>query len=373
MNYQNTDTWRDARPAFLCDVAAIETWLEDRAAQGYRLIDFRRMNGIFVRDEPTPCRYRLEPLSKKETAPDPDRAEAYQEMGWTYAATLGRAFHVWRCDDPAAPELDTDPVVQAEGYGYLKRRLLRELLWMPLAVLLLVALEVWFCLRDEFPLWSVLYDQAPGILTFRAVAMAAVLAAAVWEYRGIRRLLHRLKTGVPLDRPAPYRWQKRLSKIMTVLIVCLYCSNLVSDLLGGFWPMRDPAEALCVDLAVLDPEAAVEHTSADFKVHELAPRMHRTSQSTADFARSLHAEYYCLRTAALAPALERDLLKWRTHYGENAMEQLDGTPLDGFWWRDTGNSQEVVAALGRNVLFLRYEGPADLRAAGTYLAEMLEK
>lgn len=100
--------------------------------------------------------------------------------------------------------------------------------------------------------------------------------------------------------------------------------------------------------------------------------MYRTSQSTADFARSLHTEYYRLRTAALAPALERDLLKWRTHYGDSAMEQLEGTPLDSFWWRDLGGSQEVVASLGRNVLFLQYEGPADLRAAGAYLAEVLE-
>lgn len=372
MKYQNTDTWRDARPAFLCDVAAIETWLEDRAAQGYRLVDFKGTNGIFVRDEPKPCRYRLGPLPKKETAPAPELAAAYQEMGWTYAATIGRAFHVWRCDDPAAPELDTDPVVQAEGYGYLKRRLLRELLWAPLAVLLLIALEVWLRLGDEFPLWSVLHDQAPGLLPFRAAAIAAALAAALWEYRGIRRLLHRLKTGVPLDRPAPYRWQKCLSKIMTVLIVCLYCSNLASGLLGGFWPMSDPKEALRVDLAALDPGAAVERTSADMKIHELAPRMYRTSQSSAGFARSLHTEYYHLCAAALAPALERDLLRWRTHYGDSAMEQLEGTPLDSFWWREVDGGQEVVAVLGRNILLLQYEGPADLRASAAYLAEALE-
>lgn len=373
MKYKNMDTWRDARPAFLCDVAAIETWLEDWAAQGYRLIDFKGMNGIFVRDEPTPCRYRLAPLPKKETAPDPDRAEAYQEMGWIYVATMAGTFHVWRCDDPAAPELDTDPVVQAEGYGYLRRRMLRELLWLPLAVLLLIALEVWSCVRDEFPLWSVLHDQAPGVLTFQAVSILILLAAAVWEYRGIRRLLHRLKTGVPLDRPVPYRRQRRLGRLLTVLIICLYCSNLVSGLLGGFWPMRDPERAAYVDLAVLDPGAAVEYTSADLKVHELAPRMYRTSQSTADFERGLHTEYYCLRTAALAPVLERDLLEWRTHYGDSPMEKLEGTPLDSFWWRDIGGSQEVVAVLGRNVLFLGYEGPVDLRTAGAYLAEALEK
>lgn len=373
MKYQDTDTWRDARPAFLGDVAAIETWLEDWAAQGYRLTGFKGMYGIFVQAEPQSCRCRLEPLAKKEKAPALDRAEAYREMGWVYVATMGKAFHVWRCDDPAAPELDTDPVVQAEGYGYLKRRLLRELLWLPLAVLLLLALGVWAYTLEDFPLWSVLHEQAPGVLTLWAVAVPALLAAAVWEYRVMRRLIHRLKTGIPLDRPAPYRRQRRLARLAMALCICLICSNLASDLLGGFWSMRDPEKALVVDLAVLDPEAAVEHTSAQVKVHELAPRMYRTSQFTADLSRSLQTEYYHLRAAALVPALERDVLGWRTRYGDSAMERLEDSRLDSFWWRDTGGRQEVVAVLGRNVLFLGYEGPVDLRAAGAYLAEALEK
>ena len=373
MNNQNMETWRDARPAFLCDVAAIETWLEDWAAKGYRLVGFRGMNGVFVKDEPKTCRYRLEPLARKEKAPDPDRAAVYDEMGWTYAATMGKAFHIWRCDDPAAPELDTDPVVQAEGYGYLKRRLLRELLWLPLVVLLLAALAVWSYGLDDTPLWSLLRDQAPGILTFRLLSFLALSAASVWEYRVMHRLLHRLKTGIPLDRPAPYRWQRRLGKIFTALILCIFCSNLVSDLLGGFWPMWDSERAVYVDLAVLEPGASVERISAETKVHELAPRMYMTNQSTADFKSSLHTEYYRLRAAALVPALERDLLEWWSHYGDGPLKKLEEARLDSFWWRDNGSSQEVVASLGRNVLFLRYEGPADLRAVGAYFAEALEK
>ena len=69
MNNQNMETWRDARPAFLGDVAAAETWLEDWAAKGYRLVGFRGMNGVFVKDELKTCRYRLEPLARKEKPP----------------------------------------------------------------------------------------------------------------------------------------------------------------------------------------------------------------------------------------------------------------------------------------------------------------
>ena len=145
---------------------------------------------------------------------------------------------------------------------------------------------------DDTPLWSLLRDQAPGILTFQLLSFLALGTASVWEYRVVHRLLHRLKTGIPLDRPAPYRWQRRLSKILTALILCIFCSNLVSDLLGGFWPMWAPEQAVSVDLAVLEPGASVEHISTETKVHELAPRMYVTNQSTADFESSLYTEYY---------------------------------------------------------------------------------
>lgn len=64
------------------DVAAIETWLEDRSREGYRLVGFRGGCGHFDRDTPPqPCRYRLKPLLKKEKAPDPEWAETYRELG----------------------------------------------------------------------------------------------------------------------------------------------------------------------------------------------------------------------------------------------------------------------------------------------------
>ena len=128
------DSYDELRPANIYDVAANETWLEDQSAQGWHLTGFSGWSGLFARGEPKHCRYRMQPLPKKEKAPDPALMEAYQEMGWTYVATLPGTFHVWRCDDPGAPELDTDPVVQGLGYGYLRRRMVRDRVWNLLAL-----------------------------------------------------------------------------------------------------------------------------------------------------------------------------------------------------------------------------------------------
>ena len=100
--------YKELRPANIYDVAANETWLEDMARSGYRLIRMTNWSGVFVKDEPKPSRYRMQPLTRKESRPEEAQVETYRELGWEYAGTIAGCFHVWRCDDPTAPELDTD-------------------------------------------------------------------------------------------------------------------------------------------------------------------------------------------------------------------------------------------------------------------------
>ena len=57
-------------------MAANETWLEDMAKQGYRLVRMTSWSGVFEKTEPFSCRYRMQPLAKKEKAPPPEVMEA---------------------------------------------------------------------------------------------------------------------------------------------------------------------------------------------------------------------------------------------------------------------------------------------------------
>ena len=108
--------YQEFRPVELFDVAVMESWLEERDREGYHLLRFRGLRGIFYQDRSVaPSRYRLQPLLRKEKSPPQEMTEAYRELGWAYVCTLAGTFHVWRCEDPDAPELDTDPVVQGMG------------------------------------------------------------------------------------------------------------------------------------------------------------------------------------------------------------------------------------------------------------------
>ena len=98
-------------PGYVEDVAAWQARLEDLAAKGWFYVPswilFRFAS--FERGRPKTVRYRLEPAAKKEGCPDWERRETYRALGWEYVDTIGKTMHLWRCDDPEAPELHTDP------------------------------------------------------------------------------------------------------------------------------------------------------------------------------------------------------------------------------------------------------------------------
>ena len=73
----------------------------------------------FRREEPRPVRYRLTAarlegnvLFGPPDAPDAGEEALYAETGWHFICRQ-REFFIYACDDPAAPELHTDPAVQA--------------------------------------------------------------------------------------------------------------------------------------------------------------------------------------------------------------------------------------------------------------------
>lgn len=110
------------------DIAGMESWLEDMAEKGY----FLDRDGVFLgiaifRLEPAKtARYRLEATATKggifssQTDPEEEAVAFHQDMGWDYCGRWGQ-FWVYRCDDPLAPELHTDPRVQALSFRGLTR------------------------------------------------------------------------------------------------------------------------------------------------------------------------------------------------------------------------------------------------------------
>lgn len=385
--------YKELRPANIYDVAANETWLEDMARQGWRLAGFTGWSGVFEKSDPAQCRYRMSPLLKKEKAPDPEWAGTCAQMGWAYVGTIQGAFHVWRCDDPDAPELDTDPVVQGEGYRYLERRMVRDGIGCLLLTAALLA-AVSLLPASGTPLLNALERCAPGELLLRQVGGLSFLVLLACEVRSILRLGRSLRAGIPLARPRPYRRQKWLARVCVgamvgILVLSMLGSGHAIDgsTLAGGRHLNDrdgrlDPEVVYADLRDLDglTEDPV-FMGCKTKAQELAPRIYTVRQymDLPDGTQAaVHSNYYCLLTEGLARQLERELAQSRPGSlgvsPHGALEPIASDALDGFWWtRSDYDGQYVVARLGRKVLAVQYEGPTDLHAAEGYFAELLTR
>lgn len=126
MEEQNERLVHRICPCFAHDMEGIQTWLEDLAKEGLMMEPEGRTLTIFSfrRGAPQKVRYRLEAVAPRgfwsaSDGPDWEMRKTFAQMGWKYLDYFG-SFHIYRCDDPQAPELNTDPTIQASTLQGLK-------------------------------------------------------------------------------------------------------------------------------------------------------------------------------------------------------------------------------------------------------------
>lgn len=368
-----------------CDMAAFETWLEDRAGEGWELDSIGPRLTDFRGAPPAHVRYRLTPLPRKEQKPAADFLDMAAVCGWEYVATVNNAFHLWRCGDPAAPEMENDPVAQAEGYRYIARRMTRNLA-LTVGLILLLALLLW-TLRSETPLLA-LARMPLFWLPGAALYFGWGLGTAIHQWQRMRRTLKKLRAGIPMDRPVAWKRARLAQRITLFAGVPLYLLLVFGRNFADGRNIADRpaamAEARYVDITRLDPdlEGDVEFWSAETKRTEVFPRIYKVEQvewvprggSGWYSNTTAETEYYRLWTEGMAAEVELELTKQYERYWNGNTEVLPAPELDSFRWcrYDSGDEQYALARLGNAVLHVRYAGKADLREHTAYLAELLQ-
>lgn len=391
MSETKTYDWDyDARlPAGLYDVAANETWLEEMAAKGYAIQRIQGMRVYFVKGEAKAVRFRMQPLQRKGETVEDDRLAVYRDLGWEYVGSVGDLYHLWCCGDPAAPELDTDPVVQADGYRYLKRRMVRTAVTEAVIILSVLLLCAALTAGGSTALRSTLRETVPLRTLCSTIALICLIPWEIMEVVTMLRLLKRLKTGIPLVRPRPYRTKQWVQRVMLgsyLAFIILQGVNLFwpvgnGDILG--WSAMDgdapKAGMVYVDVTELEPpDDVVEFDFAITKFHELAPQvtqvqmqqLHQVSPGHYLVTANADTTYYDLRFQCLAPVLVNDIRC--TYRNWEPFEEVNSLHLDRFLITDhTGRGNIAIAVKGKRVLELFYSGQTDLRALDAYFAELL--
>ena len=185
-------------------------------AKGWRLTARVSWFAVLERAEPTPCRVRIQPRAPEERADWEARLEVYRDLGWTCAAQMGD-YEVYYCDDPAAAELESDPVAQKWAWDKSLKSDWRQG-WLEL--FLFVALAAFLLY-----LWLLAGDKVEWFLQMGPELVLGWLLCAVGIFGGVRKLLGVWRTRDLLDAgvapPHTGNWRKsrRLMAVTALLLL----------------------------------------------------------------------------------------------------------------------------------------------------------
>lgn len=210
-------------PCSKYDISGMESWLEDMAAQGLFLDRDGVFLGVatFVRKEPAALRFRLEATDTQGGMfspthdPDEDVIAFHQDMGWLYRGRFGQ-FHIYATEDPNAPELHTDPRVQALTFQALNKFQRTELTGIAWYTFLF-----WFFHGSVLFTLTVAWGLAKTLLllgfllSFPVVKLIALARMA--------KLKRQLKAGIPLSHRAEYR---NKAKWVYTGRLCRWCAGI---------------------------------------------------------------------------------------------------------------------------------------------------
>lgn len=232
------------------DPESAESWLTDLAARGLHLSPQGVFGPWFIFEEGAGAavRYRLEAVGRvrafSDGEPESEVLELTAACGWEYLDRWGE-FYIFRTADPAAPELNSDPLVQAIPLRQSRDRVLRDLLWATLwhgAVHSLLFMGVaGFWLRGGVALLAALLGALPTLV---------VLATVGWEWgvRAVRavkleRLRRRLARGEDLNHRKDW-WRglhrHRVRQTLDLLSLAVLVGVLVFALTWDDTPHRVP-------------------------------------------------------------------------------------------------------------------------------------
>lgn len=308
-------------PAFR--VEAFQTWLEDMAQKGLLLEGDSILLGIatFVPGPPRAVRYRLEPVEKTATflsgndAPEAGAVELNAQFGWEYVTRYGQ-FFIYRCADPDAPELHTDPEIQRTSLKALKRRTAKNLL----GGVIYTALLIWLHLGSMLSIACAFLGTT--LVVCGLAMLLESLGYRLTELHHLKQLCQRLKRGEPPTGRGDWRRGRqlfRLRSVLSVLVLPVWLFAVYCSTPDAVYPVQDdlqplpfatfsdvyPEQEITLETKIVDSEIRVYTDLLFPETLEYAWHGDITFSPTDTAYSVLHCNYH----RAVSPFLARQLAR----------------------------------------------------------------
>lgn len=228
---------RKLNPYYTYEIDAIESWLDEQARNGLFVTEKLALGALrFEKGAPNGHRrYRIDVKRDTGYRGEETRIAAYREMDWEYVCELESYSDVYYCDDPDAPELNTD---EGTLHEVLDRRLKSTARGSVIAMLLLPAIWIWQALRNIGAYEGFYtYLSEGGLLLLPMyllliVSFMASMAMRAWNAAATRQRLLLARDYHTATRANRFRLWSRVHAVIAFGLLAL-------SLLMGAWVGRD--------------------------------------------------------------------------------------------------------------------------------------
>ena len=256
-------------PCFANDIEGIQTWLEDMAKEGLFPQPDSRFLSVFSfrKGAPQTLRYRMEAVEARglwsaSDGPDWEMRQTFAQMGWEYVDDFGH-YHIYRSADPQAPELNTDPTLQAITLNTLKKEQQSAVVYAVLYPLLYS-----FVSSSAISPFRMLVTAGPWLVgAIVGFLLWAFLSSALTVIR-LGKYQKRLKAGESLTQRKDWRKTSHLAKWLrlipgTTVLMLLVSLGILLNTTSARRPLDTAPENLpFVTLEEIFPEADILHESS---------------------------------------------------------------------------------------------------------------
>ena len=380
-------------PVSAYDIQGLESWLEDMARRGLRLIRLRPSFSTFAKGPGQSLRYRVEPCKKIIDGDVPQAMlDLYQDFGWDYICTVNSELLVFSTQDPDAPEPHSDPELQGKLWNRLYRSKRRGFWFSLLLDLIIAGFALWTLFQGGTPVLNLLTTSV--LITFTLLAVLLFELPKSWaDVQRLSLIARQLEEGVPLNHRSFYprrRWSEVTLLALAVFLLAglVFSQNILPFTGGSVHPLEELSAFTPLSLAELEGEAYTPDSFvvdgrdyANFCVldHYLLCRdrweVLQTCKTGPDDLARLRIWRYDLPgwLSGLSVPLARELLEqhmdlmdptyyskrpgpvWTVEYFNN----YDAVFLAAAHQRD-GQYHLAAAACGDKVVLVQYTGQSDL-------------
>ncbi|RFB14845.1 DUF2812 domain-containing protein [Bacillus sp. HNG] len=380
-------TVRKIRPSDYWRIGEHESWFQDMAAQGLHLKKMGKFFAHFDKGEPKKMRYRIDVSMKKKISPE--QIEMYTESGWDYV-TGYQYFQVYSSPEELdAPEIHTDPAEQSFTLTELDKKLALNAGIVVVAFLLMLGMlaSIWFL--DGTPIY-VMIDGVAIQQTILSIFIAYLAYTSLQAALAIRALKKDLIEGKSINHHAPWKKRHRLNSIMAfIFTIVVGLSAIIPFMQLAKMDTKTLPEGNTglpiVRLADVEQNPALVRGESEYMNDNVdwsnrytinwspfAPVQYEADENgrvpgkrwedgSGEYSPSITSSFYQLSIPSMADNFVADLIEWYRYTDpvENYVETKHPS-FDQLIVHEDQEFKEVFASKGKNVIFVRYNGYADM-------------